>query len=141
PIKSLRPTQITVGMREVEEKRKRLRKHKSRKIGKFIDNAPLWRHVFIGKLFDRLCVLGQMCQPHAAQYVWRLTELDVLVCNDLYAIAPRVHKIEKRAGQWFNIRIDQRLADRFLVIDHKSKMAAVVSRLLTALLKCKELVA
>ena len=36
PIESLRPTQITVGMREVEEKRKRLRKQKPRKIGSFI---------------------------------------------------------------------------------------------------------
>src|SRR6266478_5164588 len=36
PIESLRPTQITVGMREVEEKRKRLRKQKPRKIGGFI---------------------------------------------------------------------------------------------------------
>ena len=33
PIESLRPTQITVGMREVEEKRKRLRKQKPQKIG------------------------------------------------------------------------------------------------------------
>jgi hypothetical protein len=35
-IESLRPTQITVGMREVEEKRKRLRKQKLRKIGAFV---------------------------------------------------------------------------------------------------------
>ena len=36
PIESLRPTQITVGMREVEEKRKRLRQQKPQKIGSFI---------------------------------------------------------------------------------------------------------
>ncbi len=36
PIESLRPTQITVGMREVEERRKRLRKQKPQKIGSFI---------------------------------------------------------------------------------------------------------
>jgi hypothetical protein len=35
-IESLRPTQITVGMREVEEKRKRLRKRKPQKLGEFI---------------------------------------------------------------------------------------------------------
>jgi hypothetical protein len=35
-IESLRPTQITVGMREVEEKRKRLRKQKPGKIGEYI---------------------------------------------------------------------------------------------------------
>ena len=31
PILSLRPTQMTVGMREVKEKRKRWREHKKRK--------------------------------------------------------------------------------------------------------------
>lgn len=37
-VTSLRPTQITVGMREVEEKRLRLRTQSSKKIGKFIGN-------------------------------------------------------------------------------------------------------
>jgi len=36
PIAELRPTQITVGLREVEEKRGRLRERKSKKIGKFL---------------------------------------------------------------------------------------------------------
>src|SRR5262244_797806 len=44
-IESLRPTQITVGMREVEEKRKRLRKQKPQKIGSFIG-----RHMIPGVL-------------------------------------------------------------------------------------------
>jgi hypothetical protein len=35
-IESLRPTQITVGMREVQEKRERLRRHPTKKIGKFL---------------------------------------------------------------------------------------------------------
>jgi hypothetical protein len=35
-IAALRPTQITVGLREVEEKRDRLREHKQKKIGKFL---------------------------------------------------------------------------------------------------------
>jgi hypothetical protein len=35
-IESLPSTQITVGMREVEEKCKRLRKHKPQKIGAYI---------------------------------------------------------------------------------------------------------
>ena len=37
-ITDLRPTQITVGMREVQEKRARLRKQPSKKIGKFLGN-------------------------------------------------------------------------------------------------------
>jgi len=54
PIKDLRPTQITVGMREVEERRKRLRKQKARKIGEFIGHhmipvvlGPKKRHYII----------------------------------------------------------------------------------------------
>jgi hypothetical protein len=35
-IAALRPTQITVGLREVDEKRDRLREHKQKKIGKFL---------------------------------------------------------------------------------------------------------
>jgi len=35
-ISDLRPTQMTVGMREVQEKRKRLREHPTKKIGKFL---------------------------------------------------------------------------------------------------------
>ena len=53
-IESLRPTQITVGMREVEEKRKRLRKHKPEKIGTYIGQhmipivlGPKKRHYII----------------------------------------------------------------------------------------------
>jgi hypothetical protein len=53
-IESLRPTQITVGMREVEEKRKRLRKRKSGKIGEYIGHhmipvvlGPKKRHYII----------------------------------------------------------------------------------------------
>src|SRR5438270_6819216 len=54
PIESLRPTQITVGMREVEEKRKRLRKQKPRKVGSFLGShmipvvlGPKKRHYVI----------------------------------------------------------------------------------------------
>src|SRR5262250_3736936 len=53
-IESLRPTQITVGMREVEEKRKRLRNQKPQKIGSFIGHhmipvvlGPKKRHYII----------------------------------------------------------------------------------------------
>jgi hypothetical protein len=35
-IADLRPTQITVGMREVQDKRERLRKHRPKKIGNFL---------------------------------------------------------------------------------------------------------
>jgi uncharacterized membrane protein YccF (DUF307 family) len=82
-----------------------------------------------------------MRQSHAAQHVWRLSELDVVVGNNFYAVAPGVEKIEKRARQRFDSYISQRLADRILVVDHKSKMAPVVSRLSTAFLERQELIA
>jgi len=54
PIEDLRPTQITVGMREVEEKRKRLRKQKPAKMGEFVGHhlipvvlGPKKRHYVI----------------------------------------------------------------------------------------------
>jgi hypothetical protein len=53
-IASLRPTQITVGMREVEDKRKRLRKRGAKKIGNFLGEhmipvirGPKQRHYVI----------------------------------------------------------------------------------------------
>ena len=63
-----------------------------------------------------------MAQSHAAQHVWRLGELDVLVADNLDAVAPRVEEVEKRAGQGFDPRVGQRFPDCFLVIDDKSKM-------------------
>src|SRR2546423_727220 len=82
-----------------------------------------------------------MRQPHAAQHVQRLGELDVVVADDLDAIAPRVEKVEKPAGQRLNARVSQRFADCVLIVDHQSKMAPVVSALGTALLEREELVA
>jgi len=82
-----------------------------------------------------------MAQTHAAQHVGCLGELDVIVANDLYAVAPRIEKIEKRPWQGLNARIGQRFTDRILIIDHKAKMATSVGRLGPALLQCEKLVA
>src|SRR6478672_5224365 len=82
-----------------------------------------------------------MRQSHAAQHVRRLGELDIVVADNLYAIAPGVEKVEKRAGQRLDPRIGQRLADGILVVDHKPKMTSLVSRLSSAFLQCEELVA
>src|SRR5690242_13828598 len=82
-----------------------------------------------------------MGQTHAAQHVWRLGELDVLVADNLDAVAPRVEKVEKWAWQWFYPRVSERLTDGILVVDHKPKMTPIVSRLSSAFLQCKELVA
>ena len=76
-----------------------------------------------------------MRQSHAPQHVRGLGELDDIIADNLYAIAPRVEEIEKRAGQWLDTRVAQRFADCVLIVDHQSKMAALISGLGTALLQ------
>jgi hypothetical protein len=81
-----------------------------------------------------------MRQSHAAQHVRRLRELDVFVADDLYSVAPRVEEIEKLTGQRVDAGLRQRTADRVLVINHESKMTAVVGSLGAALLEREELI-
>jgi hypothetical protein len=99
------------------------------------------RHVLRSQFFERLLVLSEMRQSHAAQHVWRLGELDIVVTDNLDAIAPWVEKVEKRSRQRLDPGIGQSLADCIFVVDHKSEMAALVSRLSSAFLHCEELVA
>ena len=82
-----------------------------------------------------------MRKAHAAQYIRRLAELDVVVTNDLYPVPPRVKEVEKPSGQRLDARIGQRPANRLLVVDHQPEMAAIVGALLAALLERKELIA
>src|SRR5262245_1704716 len=98
-------------------------------------------HAFLRKLLDCFLVLGEMRQSHATQHVRRLAELNIVVADDLDAVAPWIPEIEKRAGQRFDTGSGQRLADRLLVIDHETEMAAVVGGLLPPLLQREELVA
>src|SRR5262245_60085379 len=98
-------------------------------------------HALLRKLLDRFLVLGEMRQSHATQHVRRLGELNIVVADDFDAVAPRIPKVEKRAGQWFDPGSGQLLADRLLVIDHETEMAAVVGGLLTPLLQREELIA
>ena len=53
-------------------------------------------HALLSKLFHGFRVLRQMAQTHAAQHVGCLGELDVVVAHNLYAVDPRVEKIEER---------------------------------------------
>src|ERR1044072_4337765 len=82
-----------------------------------------------------------MFQAHAAQHVSRLGELDVVVPDDLDAVAPRIEKVEKPARQRIDGGVSHRLADSALVVDHEAKVAAVVSGLGTTFLQREELVA
>src|SRR5207253_770740 len=81
-----------------------------------------------------------MLEPHATQHMGRLGELDIVVPDDFYAVAPRVEKVEKRPGQGLDACVCQCFACGLLAIDHKSKMAPIVGRLRTSLLEGKELV-
>ena len=81
-----------------------------------------------------------MRQSHAAQHVRCLSELDIFVADNFYAIAPRVEKVEKRAGQRLDPRIGQRLADGVLIVDYKPKMTSLVSGLSAPLLQREKLV-
>jgi hypothetical protein len=82
-----------------------------------------------------------MRQPHAAQHVRRLGELDVVVANDLDAITPRIAEVEERSRQHLDARFRERTADGILVVDDEPEMATAVRRLFASFLKGKELVA
>src|SRR5215468_2189636 len=98
-------------------------------------------HAFVLKLLDRVLVLRQMGEPHAAQHVRRLGELNVVVADDLEAVAPGIAEIEEPARQRLDARRRQRAADRVLVIDHETEMTAIIGGLGAALLQRDELIA
>src|SRR5690349_19680743 len=98
-------------------------------------------HAFVLELLGRALVLRQMGETHPAQHVRRLGELNVVVADDLYAVAPGVAEIEERARQRLDARRRQRAADRVLVVDHETEMTAIVGGLGAALLQREELIA
>jgi len=82
-----------------------------------------------------------MGEPHPTQHVRRLGELDVVLADDLYPVTPGVAEIEERTRQRLDARRRQRAAHRVLVVDHETKMTAVVGALGAALLQREELIA
>src|SRR5262252_3743524 len=82
-----------------------------------------------------------MREPHPAQHMRRLGELDVVVTDDLDAIAPEIEEIEKRTAQRLDARGRERAPHRVFVVDDQSEMTAAVGRLRAALLQREELVA
>jgi hypothetical protein len=82
-----------------------------------------------------------MRQPHTAQHVGRLGELNVLVADDLDAIAPGVQKVEERTGEGLDPRFGQCRARGFLIVDDQPEMASVVGGLGASPLERNELVA
>src|SRR5262245_54370466 len=58
-------------------------------------------HAFLRKLLGRVLVLGEMRQSHATQHVRRLGELNIVIADDLDAVAPWIpesRKSRKRPG-------------------------------------------
>jgi hypothetical protein len=51
------------------------------------------RHALLGQLLLRMLVLGEMRQTHATQHIGSLSELDVVIADDLDAVAPGVAKV------------------------------------------------
>jgi hypothetical protein len=82
-----------------------------------------------------------MRQPHAAQHVGCLCELNVVVTDYFYSVAPGVPKIKKRPVEGGNTSRLECLAGGLLVVDDEAKVATIVCRLPAALLKRNELIA
>src|SRR5262249_18510862 len=70
-----------------------------------------------------------------------LRELDVVVADDLDAVAPWVEEIEEAPRQHLDAGFPQGAAHSLLVIDHQSEVPTVIGGLPAALLKGEELVA
>src|SRR6185369_5452630 len=98
-------------------------------------------HALLGQFLFRILILGQVREPHSAQHAGCLGELDVVVSDDLDAIAPRVAKIEEAPFERGDTSRLELLAGRFLVIDNQTEMATVISGLFTAPLQRNELIA
>ena len=58
----------------------------------------LGRHALVGELPNGAFGFIEL-QSHPAQHVRRFAELDVVVADDLDAVAPRVLEVEKSAGK------------------------------------------
>src|SRR5262249_33190769 len=93
------------------------------------------RHALLRQLFHRLIVLRQALQPHTAQHMRSLSELDVVIANDLDAVAPRIEEIEEGSRQCLDPGLRERCADRLLVVDHKAEVATIVTGLSAPLLQ------
>jgi hypothetical protein len=81
-ITDLRPTQITVGMREVQEKRQRLRKQQPKKIGKFLGNHMI---PIIKGPKDQLFIIDHH-HLALALHKERIKDVLVIVAADLSAL-------------------------------------------------------
>src|ERR1700730_7556595 len=115
----------------------RLRPGRPEKLGRSICHilGLSWCHTLLGQFFFCALVLGEMRQTHAMQHIWGLGELDVVVADDLDAVAPGIPKVQKGTINSGDTSCLECHAGRLLVVDDKAEMATIVRRLLAALLK------
>src|SRR5580692_9299964 len=101
----------------------------------------LQRHSLFGQFLFCFLIFDQMRQPHAAQHVGCLCELNVVVTDYLYSVAPGASKIKEGPVEWGNPGGLERLAGGLLIVDDEAKVATIISRLRAAFLKRNELIA
>ena len=73
-----------------------------------------------------------MRQPHAAQHVGCLSELNIVVTDYFYSVAPGVSKIKERPVEWRNTSCLERFAGGLLIVDDEANVATIVRRLRAA---------
>src|SRR5690242_4768945 len=82
-----------------------------------------------------------MRQTHPTQHIGRLRELDVVVTDDLYSVAPWITKVKERTVKWGNTGCLECLAGSLLVVDDETEVSTIISGLPPALLKSNKLIA
>jgi hypothetical protein len=97
----------------------------------FVDNQAYSSAMpFSANSFFCFLVLGQVHQAHATHHIRRLGELNIVVTDDLYSVAPGVPKIKERTIEWSNTSGLECFAGRLLVVDDETEMATIVCGLL-----------
>src|SRR5205085_1998953 len=98
-------------------------------------------HAFIRQFLLGFFVLGQVHQSHASQHISCLGELNIVVANDLYSVAPRVPEIEELTVKWRHTSCLKGLSGCLFIIDDQAEVSTVIWGLSAALLKGNKLVA
>ena len=97
-------------------------------------------HALLGQFLLGMLVLGEVGQAHSTQHIGGLSELDIVVADDLDAVAPGIAKIEEGPTNKGDASGIERFAGRLLVIDHEPDMTSIVRGLSSPFLQGDELV-
>jgi len=103
--------------------------------------ALIERHALFSQLPLRAFIPGQVRQAHAAEDVGGFGELDIVIADDLNAVAPWVAEVKEWARERGHAGSLEGRARRLRVVDHQAEMATIVCGLFPPFLKGDELVA